>query len=406
MPSIALGVRIGGKGGGSGVKKGVITARPGYYNITGTNAVFHHSKRVIPTVGSYALTGTNPALKHGWKIVAGAASYALTGVDAALSHSFPNKIIAGAGAYALSGTPSTMPRTRKIIPVAGAYALTGTNPALKHGAKVVAGAGSYALTGTAAALNLANFAAPLLAYTGSDPTTDQTPDFTATFYQSILGQTIRLVGSQVAGAGTPYTVDVGNTIDGTEDDLLLAAFTTGNLADGLTYFKCRIEDGGGSPLSLWSNVVSFTINTGAVNYSTPFSALRVVLGAPFMPGLLLNPLIMSLSVAPILTNPTDTATGQTTATLTVTTDTTNGTLYSICTNTAGQPSAAQVKAGKNILGNNAAFANSVAVTSTGVKTILPDNLTASIFYTAYFAHENSNGQISLVSAGDGFTTSA
>jgi hypothetical protein len=143
------------------------------------------------------------------------------------------------------------------------YVVSGTAASLKRTLIFTASATSYAVAASDTSFVYTfPFTAPLLDYIGADPTTDTTPSLSATFYESIIGYDIRLVASQVAGAGTPYTEDATNTIDAGEDAALLAAFTTGELAGGLTYFKCRIEQSGIAK-SDWSNVVSFTITSGS-----------------------------------------------------------------------------------------------------------------------------------------------
>lgn len=111
-------------------------------------------------------------------------------------------------------------------------------------------------------------------------------------------------------------------------------------------------------------------------------------------------------VAPLLTNPTDVATSDTTADLSVSTDEGNGTLYAVVTQSATPPSAAQVKAGQDHLGGAADFADDQAVSSTGVKTFEATGLTAETAYFTYFMHEDAATNQSLVSAADGFTTGA
>ena len=112
------------------------------------------------------------------------------------------------------------------------------------------------------------------------------------------------------------------------------------------------------------------------------------------------------SVAPVLSLPTDASTGTTTASGTVSTTGTNGTLYAVITTSSTSPSAAQVKAGQNHLGASAVVAKSQAVTGSGVQTITGGftGLTASTAYYAHYMHENTSSQQSIVSSADGFTT--
>lgn len=108
----------------------------------------------------------------------------------------------------------------------------------------------------------------------------------------------------------------------------------------------------------------------------------------------------------ILTSPTDTETGSTTADLAVTTDRADGTLYVVVTTSSTSPSAAQVKAGQNHLGAAATFSDNQAIASTGTKTFNATGLSASTAYYTYFMHERLPNEQSAVSASDGFNTEA
>lgn len=110
--------------------------------------------------------------------------------------------------------------------------------------------------------------------------------------------------------------------------------------------------------------------------------------------------------APTLSSPTDVAASDTTASLGVTTNEANGTLYYVVTTSATPPSAAQVKAGQNNAGTAAVYAGSQAITSTGVKTATATGLTAVTAYYTYFMHEDAAANQSSVSAANGFTTEA
>lgn len=112
------------------------------------------------------------------------------------------------------------------------------------------------------------------------------------------------------------------------------------------------------------------------------------------------------TTAPTLTNPTDTKTGSTTATLTVDTNEANGTLYAVATTSGTPPSAAQVKLGQDNSGVAAAYAANQAIVSTGTKTFNATGLTAATGYTAFFMHEDASSNQSTVSAANGFTTDA
>lgn len=113
----------------------------------------------------------------------------------------------------------------------------------------------------------------------------------------------------------------------------------------------------------------------------------------------------SVTLAPAVSAVTDTATGQTTATLTASTTGTGGTIYfapmaTAPTGTAAQKAAA-VKAASVALG--AAWRK--AVTAPGTQTLNLTGLTAGTsFAPVYAVHELASGLISNSDAGDGFAT--
>lgn len=110
------------------------------------------------------------------------------------------------------------------------------------------------------------------------------------------------------------------------------------------------------------------------------------------------------TTAPTLTNPVDTKTGATTATLTVDTNEANGTLYAVATISTTAPTAAQVKAGQDNSGSAATYAGNQAISSTGTKSFSATGFTAATAYKAFFMHEDASANQSAVSSGDGFTT--
>jgi len=110
--------------------------------------------------------------------------------------------------------------------------------------------------------------------------------------------------------------------------------------------------------------------------------------------------------APVLSSPTGTQTGATTATLTVSTDEGNGTLYGVLTLNSTPPSKAQIKAGQNASGAAAAYAFNQAVSTTGVQTKNATGLTASTTYFAFYMHEDGAGNQSNVPTVVSFTTIA
>jgi hypothetical protein len=95
------------------------------------------------------------------------------------------------------------------------------------------------------------------------------------------------------------------------------------------------------------------------------------------------------TTAPILSLPTGVKTGQTTATIGATTNEGNGTLYGVVTNSPTTPTAAQIKTGKDHTGAAAEFAGSVAVVSTGAKTISATGLTPGAVRYGHTMHEDA-----------------
>lgn len=108
------------------------------------------------------------------------------------------------------------------------------------------------------------------------------------------------------------------------------------------------------------------------------------------------------TTAPTLTSPTGSPTSTTTATVGVTTDEANGTLYSVVTTSATQPSVAQIKAGQNHLSAAATWSGNQAVSSTGAKTFSVTGLTAGTTYYAHFVHTDAATNNSSVSSSTGF----
>lgn len=109
---------------------------------------------------------------------------------------------------------------------------------------------------------------------------------------------------------------------------------------------------------------------------------------------------------PVLTTPTGSATGPTTATVGATTDEGNGTLYAVVTTSATQPSVAQIKAGQTHTGSAAPWGGSVAVSSTGAKTLSSTGLTASTAYYGHLVHSDAAGNDSNRVSSATFSTPA
>lgn len=110
--------------------------------------------------------------------------------------------------------------------------------------------------------------------------------------------------------------------------------------------------------------------------------------------------------APVLSSPTGTKTGSTSADLSVTTNEGNGMLYWVVTGSPTTPSKAQIKAGQDHTGAAALASGSVVVSSTGLKTASTTALTAATTYYAHYMQEDAAlNQSNNVSSGS-FTTDA
>lgn len=107
------------------------------------------------------------------------------------------------------------------------------------------------------------------------------------------------------------------------------------------------------------------------------------------------------TTAPSLSSPTGTQTGQTTATIGVTTNEGNGTLYSYVSTSATPPSTANLKDG-----TGAVFANSQTVESTGAKSASATGLTASTAYYVHWLHRDAAGNESTIATSSSFTTAS
>jgi len=112
------------------------------------------------------------------------------------------------------------------------------------------------------------------------------------------------------------------------------------------------------------------------------------------------------AVAPTLSAAIGTATGQTTADLSVDSDEGNGTLYEVVTQSATGPTKAQVKAGKDHTGAAADDSGSQAVSGTGTQNISggATGLSAGTTYYVHYMHEDAIGNQSTVATSASFAT--
>lgn len=129
-----------------------------------------------------------------------------------------------------------------------------------------------------------------------------------------------------------------------------------------------------------------------------------IAGFTFRAGIDLNYVVDD--TAPVLTSPSGTQTGGTTADLSVSTDEGNGTVYWVVTQSAAAPTATQVKAGQDHTGSSADDAGSISVVATGTQTDGATGLSVSTQFYAHFMHEDSSANQSTVVTSSSFTTPA
>jgi hypothetical protein len=176
-------------------------------------------------------------------------------------------------------------------------------------------------------------------------------------------------GQDHAGASALRVVSQAVSATGTQ------TISSGSVTAGTRYWHYMHEDGAANQSTVASSA-SFSVSSGAD--TTP----------------------------PVLSSPTGSATGTTTASVGATTDEGNGTLYVVVTTSATQPSVAQIKAGQTHTGSAAPYGSSQAVSSTGAKTFSATGLTAATTYYAHLVHADAAANDSNRVTSASFTTSA
>lgn len=110
------------------------------------------------------------------------------------------------------------------------------------------------------------------------------------------------------------------------------------------------------------------------------------------------------TTAPVLSSPTGTATGSSTATIGATTDEGNGTLYAVVDTVTTTPSQAELEAGQDGDGGAAAAAPTpLTISSTGAKTFNVTGLAPNTTYSYFIGHKDAAGNFSNIVSGT-FTT--
>ncbi len=188
-------------------------------------------------------------------------------------------------------------------------------------------------------------------------------------------------GNQGTDAGSNPTNTLNTTVSVQPAFILMVGvdYQSGTLTAGSGFTDVAFITGSGGGSSLDGRVQSKTVTaTGAQggNFGNSAFDRSVYVIAAFTEG-------TADPTPPVLTSPTGVATGSTTATVGATTDEGNGTMYAVVTTSATQPSVAQIKAGQNHAGAAASWAGTLAISSTGAKTLSATGLSPT---TAYYAH--------------------
>lgn len=196
-------------------------------------------------------------------------------------------------------------------------------------------------------------------------------------------------------------VGLGSPLDLVENDILQIQYQTagGNWLSASTYLLHTVV-----AADMLGNTMSQSSVAPVPTGSYDFRARLIRNGAS-------GPFGASVSVIidvtpPVLSSPASSNVTNSGATVSVTTNEANGTLYVVLTTSATDPTATQIKAGQDNSGNPATLAANTEITATGANSFgLLFGLTAATSYTAHFMHEDAQGNQSTV-AHTTFTTSA
>lgn len=187
---------------------------------------------------------------------------------------------------------------------------------------------------------------------------------------------LTVTGSDVGCAGVEFfSANVDNP---TQSDTLLAEIAAGAATTGVSD---QYGDG----------TLSWTINSSSIFAYCGFTLVHD--GG-------------SDTTAPVLTSATGTATGSTTANVGATTDEGNGTMYAVVTTSSTTPSVAQIKAGQDHTGAAAVWDDTLAIGSTGAKTLGATGLSPSTGYYGHLVHTDAAANDSNTISSAQFTTDA
>ena len=151
--------------------------------------------------------------------------------------------------------------------------------------------------------------------------------------------------------------------------------------------------------------LEWSLNTQSPVAEGDYFDFRVYAGASPLNTYTVTPRL-TISSLPLLTSPTGAATGTTTATGSVSTNKASGTLYVVVTQSATQPSIAQIQAGQDHTGAAAAYATSETPGATGVRTFNATGLTLSTTYYFHFQQRDALSNDTTVATSASFTTTS
>lgn len=187
--------------------------------------------------------------------------------------------------------------------------------------------------------------------------------------------------------GEAFSESVASYFSGTETPFVYTRTAGDTLPEGWSFDAdtATFSNADPAPVTISGNVVRAT---DATPNTADTNAFDIVIAA-------------SDTTAPVLSSPTGTATGPTTASGTVTTDEANGTLYAVATTSVTPPGETDIRDG-----TGAAYATSQAVSATGVQNVSATGLTAETTYYWHFLHDDAAGNASNIATSASFTTDA
>jgi hypothetical protein len=389
---------------GSTVEGGVLTTTPGTWSGSPTYA--YQWKRDVTNVGTNTNTYTS---------VTGDVGSTITVVVTATN--------AGGNASATSAavgpitTSATAPANTVLPAISGTTSignvLTSTTGTWTGSPTI-----TYAYQWTRAGSNIAGATASTYTLVTADVSTMIAVTVTATNGLGSVGATATAVGpiSGAAALGAP-TLDLAAASDSgssstdniTNDTTpeIIITFAVPLVAGDIVH----VLDGGSevnahvvTALEAGSTTIALTGVSPLTNGSHSLTAHQERGGTA---GTISSALVITVdTTGPVLSSPTGTQTGSSTATGTVSTDTGNGTLFWTADTSASPPSAAQIVAGQKASGAAADAFGSQAVSGTGVQSVPVTTLTGSTTYYLNYAHRDNVANVSSASQAAPLTTAA